>query len=80
MSEGCEKKSMRRIPKVIGHIDPCRAQFAILSNVDKTYSARFEGVSKLSWLEPRFAIAVIGSEGSVELVGIGEGDDAGFDE
>ena len=64
----------------MGHIEPCRAQFAILSSVESTYSALFEGVSKLSWLEPRFAIAVIGSEGSVELVGMGEGDDAGFDE
>ena len=40
----------------------------------------FEGVSRLSWLEPRWAIWVIGSAGSVELVGIGAGDDAGRDE
>jgi hypothetical protein len=25
-------------PKVIGHMEPCRAQFVILSRVDKTYS------------------------------------------
>ena len=30
----------RNSPKVIGHIDPCRAQFTILSNDDKTYSTR----------------------------------------
>ena len=67
-------------PKVMGHIEPCRAQFAILSSVDSTYSAPFAGVSRLSWFEPRFAIWVMGSAGSVELVGTGAADDAGGDE
>lgn len=64
----------------MGHIEPCRAQFAILSSVESTYSARFAGVSKLSCVEPRFAIWVMGSAGSVELVGIVEGEEAGCDE
>lgn len=65
----------------MGHIEPCRPQLATLSSVDNTYSARFEGVSKLSWLEPCFAIWVIGMLGSVELVGtVCAGDGAGCDE
>lgn len=67
-------------PKVMGHMEPCRAQFAILSSVESTYSARFWGVSRLSWLEPCFAIWVIGRAGSVELVGTVASDDAGGDE
>jgi len=42
----------------MGHIDPCLAQLAILSNVDSTYSALFLGVSKLSWLLPCEAISI----------------------
>lgn len=64
-------------PNVMGHIEPCRAQLAILSRVESTYSARLEGVSKLICVEPRFAIWVIGSAGSVELVGVVEGDKGG---
>lgn len=30
------------IPKVIGHIEPCRAQFTTLSSVDNTYSEQKE--------------------------------------
>ena len=70
----------RYAPNVMGHMDPCRAQLAILSNVESTYSALFEGVSKLSWFEPRFAICVMGSAGLVESVGMVEGDEAGRDE
>lgn len=70
----------RGAPKVMGHIEPCRAQFATLSSVDNTYSARFEGVSRLSWFEPVFAIWVIGSAGFVELVGMTEGLEAGREE
>ena len=67
-------------PKVMGHMEPCRAQFAILSSVESTYSARFEGVSKLSWFEPCFAMCVMGSAGSVECVGTLAGAGAGGDE
>ena len=67
-------------PKVMGHMEPWRAQFAILSSVERTYSARFEGVSKLNWFEPCFAIWVMGIAGSVEAVGIVDGDEAGRDE
>ena len=70
----------RYAPNVMGHMEPCRAQLAILSNVESTYSALFEGVSKLSWFEPRFAICVMGSAGLVESVGMVEGDEAGRDE
>ena len=80
LDRGPTGKEGENAPKVMGHIEPCRAQFAILSSVERTYSALFEGVSRLSWLEPRWAIWVIGSAGSVELVGIGAGDDAGRDE
>ncbi len=62
----------------MGHIEPWRAQFAILSRVESTYSARFAGVSKLSWFEPCFAMWVIGTGG--ESVGTVEGADAGRDE
>ena len=64
----------------MGHIEPCLAQLAILSSVESTYSARFEGFSRLSWVEPRFAIWVMGSAGLVESVGIVAGDEAGCDE
>ena len=59
---------MQNAPNVMGHIDPCRAQLAILSSVESTYSALFAGVSKLSWFEPSFAMCVMGSAGSVECV------------
>jgi len=47
-------------PKVIGHIDPCRAQLTTLSIVERTYSALFLGVSRDNWLLPLMAKAVIG--------------------
>lgn len=67
-------------PKVMGHMEPCRAQFATLSSVESTYSALFDGVSRLSWFEPCFAMRVMGTAGSVEEVGIVDGLDAGRDE
>lgn len=32
------EEKMKNAPNVIGHIEPCRAQFATLSIVDRTYS------------------------------------------
>jgi len=61
-------------PKVIGHIEPCRAQFATLSKVDNTYSALFWGVSRLSWFEPVMAILVGGNDCSGCSAEADEGD------
>lgn len=41
----------------IGHIDPCLAQFTILSIVARVYSTPFLGCSRLCWLVPSFAMS-----------------------
>ena len=85
-------------PKVIGHIEPWRAQLTTLSRVDNAYSdyaceqtdhehrsfhapALFRGCSKLNWLEPCFAMLVMGLVAEVdEELSSGEGEGVGVDE
>lgn len=43
--------------RTIGHMEPCLAQFAILSNVARVYSTPFFGCSSDCWLLPSLAMS-----------------------